>query len=235
MKRPLQMAAGIRQMLLNAGWLAGVAVIAVPLAVAQQAWEPTVTKDSAEKKAPAVPRLKAAQGPAPAMMPVPADEKAAAAKSAPPAMVAMEVPPAAKDYCTNIVDAAADARVAWQRKLLKDAGADIEKRVAMLEEKTNEYRKWLARRDDFIKRANETVLGIYGNSAMKVDAAALQIAALDEETAAAILTKLDPRRASAILNNMEPSQATKLTSTIVGSGKIYPAPSKHANVEAEEK
>ena len=44
MKRPLQMAAGIRQMLLNAGWLAGVAVIAVPLAVAQQAWEPTVTQ-----------------------------------------------------------------------------------------------------------------------------------------------------------------------------------------------
>ena len=230
MKRPLQEA--IRTSLTNLARLAGIAVVAAPIALAQQAWEPTVTKDGADKKAPPLPRLKAAQAVPATIVPVPADEKAAAAKAAPAVAVAKEIPPAARDYCTNIVEAAADARVAWQRKLLKDVGADIDKRIAMLEEKTNEYRKWLARRDDFIKKANETVLGIYAR--VNPDAAAQQLAALDEETAAAILTKLDASRASRILSNMEPSQAAKLTATIVGSGKIYPAPSKHAKVEADE-
>lgn len=230
MKRPLHMAKGLSSL----PWIAGAALVAMPLAMAQT-WEPTVSKDGAEKTAPVMPRLKAAQVPAPAKgLPVPADAKAPTAKSGPTEVAAKELPPAARDYCTNIVDAAADARVAWQRKLLKDAGADIEKRVALLEEKTNEYRKWLARRDDFINRANETVLSFYSNSNMKADAAALQIAALDEETAAAILTKLDSKRASAILNNMEPTHAAKLTATIVGSGKIYPAPARHAKVEADE-
>lgn len=229
MKRSLQTV--VRGNLSGLAWLAGVAVMAAPIAFAQT-WEPTVTKGGAEK-APA-PRLKAAQASAPAKAPVPTDVKATAAKESPADAVAKEIPPAARDYCTNIVDAAADARVAWQRKLLKDAGADIEKRIAMLEEKTNEYRKWLARRDDFIKKANETVLSIYSNSVMKADAAALQIAALDEETAAAILTKLDSKRASAILYNMEPTHAARLTATIVGSGKVYPAPARHAKVEADE-
>jgi flagellar motility protein MotE (MotC chaperone) len=232
MKRRLQKA--IRTSLTSLARLAGIAVVAAPIAFAQQAWEPTVTKDGADRKAPPLPRLKAAQAVPATIVPVPADEKAAAAKAGPAVVVAKEIPPAARDYCTNIVDAAADARVAWQRKLLKDAGADIDKRIAMLDEKTNEYRKWLARRDDFIKKANETVVSFYGNITMKVDAAALQIAALDEETAAAILTKLDSKRASAILNNMEPTHAAKLTATIIGSGKIYPAPARHAKVEADE-
>jgi flagellar motility protein MotE (MotC chaperone) len=216
-------------------WVGGVALAAIPLALAQ-AWEPTVTKSGTEKTPAMVPRLKAAQAPPPAKaLPVPADEKSATAKGGQTDVaIAKEIPPGARDYCANIVDAATDARVAWQRKLLKDAGADIDKRIAVLEEKTSEFRKWLARRDDFIKKANETILGIYSNGAMKADAAALQLAALDEETAAAILTKLAPPRASAILNNMEPSQAAKLTATIVGSGKIYPAPAKHAKVEADE-
>ena len=46
---------------------------------------------------------------------------------------------------------------------------------------------------------------------MRPDAAAQQLAAMDEETAAAVLTKLDPRIASIILNEMDRAQAARLT------------------------
>ena len=52
------------------------------------------------------------------------------------------------------------------------------------------------------------MLRIYAR--MRPDAAALQLAALDEETAAAVLTKLEPRTASLILNEMDPAQAARL-------------------------
>ena len=102
--------------------------------------------------------------------------------------------PPADDYCANIANPAADARFAWQKKMLADMEQEIAKRIALLEEKTAEYQKWLARRDEFSKKANETVLRIYAR--MRPDAAAAQLAALDEETAAAVLTKLEPRTAS---------------------------------------
>ena len=79
---------------------------------------------------------------------------------------------------------------------------EIAKRIALLEAKTAEYQKWLARRDEFSKKAQRDRVRIYAR--MRPDAAAVQLAALDEETAAAVLTKLEPRAASAILNEMEP-------------------------------
>ena len=54
---------------------------------------------------------------------------------------------------------------------------------------------------------------------MRPDAAAVQLAALDEETAAAVLTKLEPRTASVILNEMDPARAARLTATIGGAGQ----------------
>ena len=106
----------------------------------------------------------------------------------------------AREYCLNIADAAADARLAWQKKTLADLEQEIAKRVELLEAKTAEYQRWLARRDEFSKKAHESVVTIYAR--MKPDAAAAQLVAMDEETAAAVLTKLDPRNASAILNEM---------------------------------
>lgn len=129
--------------------------------------------------------------------------------------------PRADDYCANIANPAADARFAWQRKTLADMEQEIAKRIALLEEKTAEYQKWLARRDEFSKKANDTVLRIYAR--MRPDAAAAQLAALDGETAASVLTKLEPRAASLILNEMDPTEAVRLTATISGAGKVLPA------------
>ena len=124
----------------------------------------------------------------------------------------------AREYCIKIADAAADARVAWQKKVLADLEDEIAKRVVQLEEKTAEYQRWLARRDEFSKKAQETVVTIYAR--MRPDAAAAQLVAMDEEMAAAVLTKLEPRSASLILNEMDAAKAARLTATIAGAANV---------------
>lgn len=213
-------------------------------AFAQQGWEPTVSAGPAPSKAPArpsaAPKIKPAKLPLTAvetaLEPMPEDRKGAAPKAAPVSTASLETGSIAgarpDEYCANIANPAADARFAWQKKTLADMEQEITKRIALLEEKTAEYQKWLARRDEFSKKANETVLRIYAR--MRPDAAAVQLAALDEETAASVLTKLEPRAASLILNEMESTQAVRLTATISGAGKVAPVAPKTA-IEAKAK
>lgn len=124
----------------------------------------------------------------------------------------------AQEYCVSIADAAADARFAWQKQTLGDMEKELERRIVILETRTAEYREWLARRDAFVEKAQESLVRIYAR--MRPDAAASQLAAMDEETAAAVLTKLNSRNASAILNEMPPGPAARLTSTIAGAAKV---------------
>lgn len=124
----------------------------------------------------------------------------------------------AEEYCANIADAAADARFAWQKRTLSEMDAELQRRITVLEKRTAELREWLARRDAFVKKAQETLVSIYER--MRPDAAASQLSAMDEETAAAVLTKIKPRLASAILNEMAPGVAARLTMTIAGAAKV---------------
>lgn len=124
----------------------------------------------------------------------------------------------AQQYCFNIADAAKDARYAWQKKTLADVEIELKKRIALLDQRTAEYQKWLARRDEFIRTAEEGVVKIY--SGMKPDTAATQLALMHEETAAAVLVKLNTRNASAILNEMESTKAARLTQIITGAAKL---------------
>jgi flagellar motility protein MotE (MotC chaperone) len=117
-------------------------------------------------------------------------------------------------FCTNISDAAADARLAWQMKELEKTEASLRERIAELEAKRAEYEKWLKLRQDFLKKAEDNVVGIY--SRMRPDAAAAQIASMQDETAAAVLAKLNVRSSSAILNEMEPARAAHLANTLSG-------------------
>lgn len=149
--------------------------------------------------------------------PAPAD----AAPSKPGPLEAL--PPdatAAQQYCFNTGDAAADARFAWQAKKIKDMEAELEKRSQQLEAKTEEYKAWLARRDEFSRKAQEKLVGFYAK--MRPDAAALQLTAMDEETAAALLTKLEPKVASLVMGEMDPVRAAKIASIISGAAKIPP-------------
>lgn len=168
----------------------------------------------ARSAAPSPRRLAQQQTPAPLVSPVPperARRPAGDAGSQAEAGVAQQ-------YCGSIADAAADARFAWQKKTLGEIERELDRRIDALEARTAELRQWLARREEFMKKAQETLVRIYAR--MRPDAAAAQLAAMDEGTAAAVLTRLDPLNASAILNEMPAEPAARLTTTIAGAASL---------------
>jgi flagellar motility protein MotE (MotC chaperone) len=120
-------------------------------------------------------------------------------------------------FCTNIADAARDRRYSLQRMELETLQADIESRITALEAKRREYEEWLKRREDFLDRAEASVVEIYGR--MRPDAAAERLAELRADLAAAILMKLEPRQAGVILNEMDASVAAALTSVMASAAR----------------
>lgn len=120
----------------------------------------------------------------------------------------------AEQYCANIRDAAADARHAWQMEALRDLEKQVEERIAALDARQAEFEDWLRRREEFAQRAKETLVAVYAN--MRPDAAAEQLAILEDDEAAAVLTNLVPRSASAILNEMQPERAAQLAIAMAG-------------------
>ncbi|WP_407061896.1 MotE family protein [Brucella gallinifaecis] len=120
-----------------------------------------------------------------------------------------------RKFCGNIDDQAADARYSLQAKQLTDLKADVEERMRALEAKRKEYEMWLKRRDEFVNKAQDSLVDII--SKMKPDAAAAQMTLIGDEAAAALILKLNPRVSSIILNEMPPEKAAKLARVIVGS------------------
>lgn len=118
-------------------------------------------------------------------------------------------------FCSNIADAARDRRYALQAAELKQLQIDIDARIKALEAKKSEYETWLKRRELFLARAEDGVVGIYAG--MKPDAAAERLAILNVELAAAILMKLDRRKASVILNEMDGKAAAALTGVMANA------------------
>ncbi|RTL72427.1 MAG: hypothetical protein EKK41_04935 [Hyphomicrobiales bacterium] len=212
-------------------------------AAAQQGWAPTVTPIDAAIQP--LPKIRGSQRPAatdepatqlpteaagPALLPLPfADQRRnvrdRAAQGVPDATpVRMDSPPAqpletplAKGYCANVGTLASDAKFAWQKKAIAELATELDDRIAQLEAKTEEYKAWLARRDEFARRVTDNLVVIY--TRMRPEAAGQQLMAMDEETAAAVIMKLDPRVASAILNDMNPQHAARLTSIISGAAR----------------
>ncbi|MBW7972153.1 MotE family protein [Bradyrhizobium sp. BR 10289] len=121
-------------------------------------------------------------------------------------------------FCSNVSDPAVDARLAWQLKELEKAESLLRERIAEVEAKRAEYEKWMALRDDFLKKAEAQVVEIY--SRMKPDAAATQIAGMADETAAAVLAKLSPRSSSAIFNEMDTARAAHLADLLGGMRRV---------------
>jgi flagellar motility protein MotE (MotC chaperone) len=177
-----------------------------------------VAAGSAEAAAGAPASAKSA--PAPTTPPAPAT--APSAPSPPAASIAAGVAAAgastAEKYCLSVSTAAAEARTAWQKKIIEDADKELDKKVALLEAKISEYKEWLDRRNDFAKKAHETLVKIFAQ--MKPGAAAVELAVMEEETSAAILIKLNPRQASAILTEMPSERGARLAMVIAGSAKL---------------
>jgi flagellar motility protein MotE (MotC chaperone) len=119
----------------------------------------------------------------------------------------------AEKYCRTIAEPAREAKFEWQVKTIADLDAALAERTAALEAKRNEVETWLAKREAFMKLAEEKLVGIY--SKMRADAASQQIAELGPITAAALLMKLQPRISSAILNEMPTEKAAQLAALMV--------------------
>lgn len=120
-------------------------------------------------------------------------------------------------FCSNIADAARDRRYALQAQELETLRGEIDKRMKALEDKRAEYEEWLKRRDDFMAKAEEGVVDIYGR--MRPDAAAERLAEVEADLAAAILMKLDARKAGVILNEMERKSAATLTGIMASAAR----------------
>lgn len=145
----------------------------------------------------------------------------------PPPSATPELSPA-DQYCSNVQGAAAVARVAQQKKSLAQAQQEIDKRIKTLTEKTEEYRQWLKKREDFLRLANDGLMEIY--TKMKPEAAAAQLIAMNEVVAAAIVAKLQPKVASLILSEMDASRAARLSSVLAAAGEVG-APQKRPEKE----
>ena len=130
---------------------------------------------------------------------------------------APETSPGVKSYCDNIADAALDARFLSQKAELTRLEEELAQRTAQLEAKRAEYQEWLKRRDEFINKAEGSLVKLY--SKIKPDSAAPQLAALDEEAAAALLLKLSAKVSSAILDQMETAKAARLISVMMGAAR----------------
>ena len=93
--------------------------------------------------------------------------------------------------------------------------AQIKQRIAELDKKEAEAREWVTKRETLMNSASDDVVAIY--SKMEPEAAAAQLASMDDATAVSILGKLSPHAASAILNEMEADKAGRLTGVMSGA------------------
>ncbi|MFA6031968.1 MAG: hypothetical protein WC889_03595 [Myxococcota bacterium] len=137
---------------------------------------------------------------------------AQATRTTPPAAAAPT--PDSEAFCTSIRDPAAEARFAWQAKTLKSLEGKLSDTLAKLEEKKAELKRLMDQRDAETKQAETRMVEIF--SRMRPDAAALQLAAMDQGIAASLLGQLAPRNASAVLNEMEAARAAQLAEAMNG-------------------
>lgn len=125
-----------------------------------------------------------------------------------------QAPSDAQAYCTGITDPAREARFNWQASTLKALEAKLQGTMAELEVKKAAFQKMVDEREAVLKRVEDQVVQIF--SRMRPEAAATQLATMDQQLAAALLAKLAPRTASAVLNEMEAARAAQLTETLTG-------------------
>lgn len=127
-----------------------------------------------------------------------------------------------RQFCTNIADAARDQRYLRQKQELETLQGEVDTRIKLLETRKAEYEEWLQKRTDFMRQAEEGLVGIY--KVMKADAAALQLQETPPILAAAIVLKLPPKQSGLIMAEMDPQKAGVIASIMASAAD--PATSK---------
>ncbi|WP_245406962.1 MotE family protein [Bartonella sp. 1-1C] len=121
-------------------------------------------------------------------------------------------------FCSNIGSQAADARFQLQRQQLQELRDQISERVKILEEKQNEYQVWLNKRNEFLSMAESSLVEII--TKMRPDAAAAQLALMNDLVAASLVLKLSPKVSSAIMNELPPEKSAELTQILVSAQQV---------------
>ena len=118
-------------------------------------------------------------------------------------------------YCAALGPSIVEARAAYQLRRLAELEAEAREQIEKLEVKERAAREWVQKREQMTKAATDAVVAIYAK--MSPEAAAGELANMDDMIAASVLTKLKPGTAGAILAEMAPEKAAKLSSFIAGA------------------
>jgi flagellar motility protein MotE (MotC chaperone) len=158
-----------------------------------------------------------------------------------PAMVAKPAPVSAPSpaytsavqrFCASIGPTAIEARFAWQRRTIAELEKEIAVRIERLDAKIEEHKKWLAKREAFAAKATTSLVLLI--TKMKAEAAALQLAEMEEDVAAALLMRLDAKISGPLLGEIPPIKAARLAGLIAASADVStrPTAAKAASVAA---
>jgi flagellar motility protein MotE (MotC chaperone) len=120
-------------------------------------------------------------------------------------------------FCAGIVDEARERRYYLKQKELDLLLKEVTEQAAELSRKQSEFEVWVRRREEFAKKANQSLVEIYSN--MKPDASAPRIAGLEKDLAASLLLAIPTRQASLILNEMDEQTAVELTGIMAASAR----------------
>lgn len=135
----------------------------------------------------------------------------------------------AQQYCSSIMDTATAAQIAQQTRNLEAAQKQLDDRIAVLTEKAEVLKSWIKLREEFSARATDYLVQMY--TKMKPDAAAAQIAAMDEMIAAAVMSKLTPKVSGLIMTEMSAEKAARLSAVIAGAGEVAIEPERRADAQ----
>jgi flagellar motility protein MotE (MotC chaperone) len=187
---------------------------------------PTPTKSSPAIESLATPAVAQAPGvEAPANHATPENHEPAAVEpknagaAAPTDSQTQEYSAAVQQFCANIGPSAIEARTAWLQRTTAELEQQIDKRIAALEARIAEHKEWLGKRQEFARKVGDGLVQVF--TKLKPEAAAQQIAVMDEQLAAALLVKLDAKVASALLSEVPAAKAARLSTmfaTVAGVG-----------------
>ena len=118
-------------------------------------------------------------------------------------------------YCAALGPSIVEARAAYQLRRLEELEVETREQVEKLEAKERAARNWVLKREQMMKTATDDVVAIYAK--MTPEAAAAQLASMDDHIAASVLAKLKPAAAGAILAEMSAERAAKLSTLLAGA------------------
>jgi flagellar motility protein MotE (MotC chaperone) len=121
-------------------------------------------------------------------------------------------------YCAALGPSIVEARAAYQLRRLEELEVEAREQVEKLEAKEREAREWVTKREQMLKAATDDVVAIYAK--MTPEAAAGELANMDDLIAASVLARLKPATAGAILTEMPAEKAAKLSTLIAGAQAV---------------